>query len=527
MGPRILSRFVAKIAAAGGLIALGDLLFWREGGVGSNLGIFALCWAVTSLALTPAAWRDRRSWAAAGAALLLAAVLGNDPGPVAVLLFCASLAMAVLLPRFGRFDHAGRWLARLALLGVTSGVGPWRDLFRLRRHVPLRRRLPSLVRLLALPLVCGGVFLGLFASANPLIGDALLRIGAPQLDALTVVRLLFWMVLLTLVWSTLRPRRLALPQMTERTPAMIALPGVSRGSVTLALMTFNALFALQNGLDLAFLWSGAPLPEGVTLAEYAHRGAYPLIMTALLAGLFVLVVLRPGSETAAAPAIRRLVVLWIAQNLLLVASSILRTIDYVEAYSLTELRIAALIWMALVAVGLVLITWRMLRGRSAAWLINANAAAALLVLIACSIADLGAIAAAWNVRHGREAGGKGSGIDLCYLNALGSSALPSLVALELRGKLEPGFAARVAWVRNRVLERTIAQQRGGEWIWRDAQRLREIRAMLGSRKLAAPPSDGPNGRDCTGALRVPPPEPATPAESVEQNAPALTSEARR
>ena len=29
----------------------------------------------------------------------------------------------------------------------------------------------------------------------------------------------------------------------------------------------------------------------------------------------------------------------------------LRTLDYVEAYSLTELRIAALIWMALVAIG--------------------------------------------------------------------------------------------------------------------------------------------------------------------------------
>ena len=34
--------------------------------------------------------------------------------------------------------------------------------------------------------------------------------------------------------------------------------------------------------------------------------------------------------------------LWIAQNLLLVASTMLRTLDYVEAYSLTELRIAAL-----------------------------------------------------------------------------------------------------------------------------------------------------------------------------------------
>ena len=97
------------------------------------------------------------------------------------------------------------------------------------------------------------------------------------------------------------------------------LPGVSVASVTLSLILFNSLFALQNGLDLAFLWSGAGLPEGVTLAEYAHRGAYPLIATALLAGLFVLVTLRPGSETASAPLIRRLVVVWVGQNIFLAA----------------------------------------------------------------------------------------------------------------------------------------------------------------------------------------------------------------
>jgi hypothetical protein len=68
----------------------------------------------------------------------------------------------------------------------------------------------------------------------------------------------------------------------------------------------------------------------MTLAEYAHPRRLPLIATALLAGLFVLVVLKPGSETARPPADRWLVVLWIAQNLFLVASTALRTLDYVD-----------------------------------------------------------------------------------------------------------------------------------------------------------------------------------------------------
>ena len=91
---------------------------------------------------------------------------------------------------------------------------------------------------------------------------------------------------------------------------------------------------------------GAPLPGDLTLAGYAHRGAYPLIATALLAALFVLVTLRPGSETARSRGIKVLVTLWIAQNLLLVASTMCRTFDYIESYSLTVLRIAALILRA-------------------------------------------------------------------------------------------------------------------------------------------------------------------------------------
>ena len=222
------------------------------------------------------------------------------------------------------------------------------------------------------------------------------------------------------------------------------------------------------------------------MADYAHRSAYPLIATALLAGLFVLVTLRPGSDTAAVPLIRRLVVLWIAQNVFLVASSILRTLDYIEVYSLTQLRIAALIWMALVAVGLVLIVWRMLAGKSGAWLINANVLAAGLVLTVCSVVDLGSVAAAWNVRHAKEVGGKGAALDLCYLNQLGPSALVSLVELERAPALEARFRA-AAWPGCAALDagRCTIDSSTGEWTWRNAAPARP-RSRRCARAAAAP-----------------------------------------
>ena len=58
--------------------------------------------------------------------------------------------------------------------------------------------------------------------------------------------------------------------------------------MTRSLILFNALFAVQTVLDLIYLWGGASLPDGMSHAEYAHRGAYPLVATALLAAAFVL-----------------------------------------------------------------------------------------------------------------------------------------------------------------------------------------------------------------------------------------------
>jgi hypothetical protein len=255
------------------------------------------------------------------------------------------------------------------------------------------------------------------------------------------------------------------------------LPRLARATLILSLVTFNLIFAVQNGLDIAFLWSGAPLPQGMTLADYAHRGAYALIVTALLAGGFVLYAAE--SEDAV---LRRLITIWVAQNVLLVASSILRTIDYIAVYSLTPWRIAALAWMGLVAVGLVLILWRMWRRRSARWLVNANALAAGVVLTAGCASDLGAIAASWNVAHARSA----ADIDLCHLERTGPSALLPLIALERR-TADPALRERIGYVIDIVAADLIrAQADWHSWTWQGARRLAAARSRIGTQVRSRP-----------------------------------------
>lgn len=440
-----------KLLLALALVALGDLVFWQWEQATGVQGIFMLGLCAALLLGRPAVRRDKRALIALALAALYALAQMWDPSPLAFVLFWIAIGMATLLPAVARFGDGWTWFQRLFVHAFKALFGPLIDLIilgKVRRKRPtgpmgLSRALP----MLALPLLGGTLFIALFAQANPVIEELLAGLSLPEFDWGLVPRLILCGVFLIFAWGVLRmrpPRRLL---GTAEATGDITLPGFSYGAILLSLVVFNALFAVQNLMDLAYLSGAVTLPKGITLADYAHRGAYPLVVTALLAALFVLATSRPGSRTAASPLVRRLVAAWIGQNVVLVLSAAWRTWDYVEAYSLTTLRISALLWMALVAVGLVLVLVRMLKAKSASWLINANLASAGLLLSVVAFVDLGAMAANWNVRHAKEIDGDGAGLDLCYLSELGPSALGALNELDQR-KLPGELGQNVTQLRN-------------------------------------------------------------------------------
>lgn len=507
--------FAAKIGLAAGLVLLADALFYGHK-AGFTLGAYGLALTVAAGLAGRMTAKDRRAIVATIIAAALALAMMDQPKFITLLMFSCSLGVAVMSPRARAGDDAWQWLQKLIANGVLAAIHIFMDARRVFKASPHRAWNLSGWRRAGLTLILptggGALFLWLFATANPLIDQALRRAFSIEFDwRLDVARGLFWLLVLVVAWGYMRPWMLRRTISTPGGEGDLKLPGVTVSSVSMALVTFNLLFALQNGLDIVFLWSGAGLPDGVTLAEYAHRGAYPLIATALLAGLFVLVALAPGSATSRSKPIRWLVVLWVAQNIMLVASTMLRTVDYIEVYSLTRLRIAALAWMALVAIGLALICWRMLRAKSSSWLINANVLAAGSVLAACTVDDLGALAARWNIEHAAEVGGRGTNLDLCYLNELGPSAMVAVALLEQRS-LPPELAERVTWLRD-VLARDLAleQSEWRSWTWRGARRLSAAQGIsAGGKPYGDPLSEK---RQCDGTVIPPdPPEPA-PAPS--------------
>jgi hypothetical protein len=358
----------------------------------------------------------------------------EELNPLSLALLVLALGVAVSIgtnPGLYGFAERTRALRELFLFGP----------FRLIRDVAGSFSIPAVATGFAtwfVPIVLGAVFVALFASANPLIEKwfALLNPGNAA-SQVNLARVLFWAVVLSVVWPFVqvrwRRRNAATAATIEPAPDPSSTPTDGNlldffGTATIlrSLILFNLLFAVQTALDVIYLWGNAALPADITYAAYAHRGAYPLIVTALLAAGFVLIAMKPGGPAERSPVIRPLVYLWVAQNVMLVISSILRLDLYVQIYLLTYWRVAAFVWMLLVVIGLVLIVARIALHRTDEWLIRANLITLTGTLYVCSLVNFAAIVADYNVSHSREASGKGVSIDTHYLILLGPQALPAL-----------------------------------------------------------------------------------------------------
>jgi len=403
------------------LTGLADwLILWENTGLSLTLLVAAVAIAVTAF--------GRRDWQVLACAGLAPALLLVEVTALSVILAFFALALAAMLAAARGPRSVAGVLPALARFAAWAPFRLFADAWRSAR---IARRRPLVIKLNAaiwvMPVFCGLIFIGLFAEANPIFADLLGYLDPfAWLTEEGVVRLIFWGFAAVILWSFIRPARaLKARAVSLRAPAAESIV-FGEAAILRALLIFNALFALQTVLDLAYLTGGAALPDGMTYASYAHRGAYPLVATAMLAAGFVLAALRDGSASAANPMIRRLVYLWIAQNVILTATAAFRNALYVEAYGLTELRLAAFVWMGLVALGLTLIIARIALRQSGAWLVGHNTLALCATLIAAATMNTSAFIADYNVAKWLSDPDRVTVIDTSYLMRLGPQAIPAV-----------------------------------------------------------------------------------------------------
>jgi hypothetical protein len=424
-----------NLAFAAVTTAFADWLFYGHR-IGLSLALYLL--ALAGLSLLSGGVRTSRRVSLFAVAILIAGLLPivEAFNILSALFGIAAIVVAVSLLTNPFIENLRDHLEAVCTLLL---VGPF-------RFVPdiARSRIwsisPSYVAVWIVPLLLSAIFLALFASANPLIERMLAELDLMGAAShLSVARLLFWSVTLSITWPFIALRwdrkvpkpRLDMAQLEAALAPLADVDSFTREllgprAILRSLVLFNLLFAVQTILDLIYLWGGVALPDTMTYASYAHRGAYPLMLTALLAAGFVLAAMMPGGPAERKPPIRILVYVWIAQNVMLVISSILRLDLYVETYSLSYWRVAAFIWMLLVALGLVLIVARIALDRSNHWLVLANLTTLAMVLYVCAFINFPWAISTYNVAHSREISGTGASVDFPYLVSLGPQALPAI-----------------------------------------------------------------------------------------------------
>ncbi len=445
-------------------VAVADFLFY-----GHRIGWTAAAFTLVLLVLI--AIRNSRFIVTSGgkivavAAVGLLAALVEQPTWLNVLYTILSLGGLAILNAFGLPRSFPEWAKRWGRLLATGWMRLFSDNRVLIRWLARRGISPTVAKSLiawVVPVILASVFVGIFAWGNPIVAEWLSKIGTwaesvieSLPDFFNLTRMLFWLGFAMFAWALLRGRgkrwrvnrvqavqRPALrgpgaPPIPRRATSTRTGPAITAGLVVRCLILFNLVFLVENALDVRFLGNKQLLvTTGVEYREYVRRGAYPLVAAALLAGAFVLIAFRAGSETERSVWARRLVYAWIAQTIFLTMTAAWRLEQYVEMSELTRLRVASVIWFFLVGIGLAYVIWRIVNSRNNLWLLNMNALTAAVLLYGCCFVNFDGMIADFNIRHCREGGGIGSSLDIEYFSDLGPASLAQLDAIRPRIDLQ-------------------------------------------------------------------------------------------
>lgn len=480
------------VAGVGLLIGiLGNFLFYDQL-AGINLGLYVLMLVVVGVAIMVAL---EIPFAAKHAifgvpAVVFAMLIGVHRAPFVVwinlMLATGSFFIFIRFSRLSRFLGGSPlefliiqietflvgWIeGALAILGYSFGF---------MKHLRLQTRnlsnVAAIVRglLIALPiLIVFGLLLG---SADIVLGDFLEDMfGWFQLDESTVNQLF---IIFLLTWINLNFLRLLVfgppyPHYSPTTAPPPAKPIISLGMIEsgIVLGSINLLFLVFVILQARYLFGGEAniTAQGYTYSEYARRGFYEMLLVTVLTMGLILVMSHITRRQAAQEKLFSLLtgVLILLTGVIL-AAAWQRLALYEDAYGYTRLRVASAVFMAWLAVLLIILLADVLLKRNLKVFFIGGLLCVFGYAATINALNMDRFIASHNVERFAETGK----IDIPYLLRLSDDAIPAIVPLIREQELDEqdrltllsGLADRLY-----VLDRDHAKRKGVDYHWSKAQ----------------------------------------------------------
>ncbi len=164
------------------------------------------------------------------------------------------------------------------------------------------------------------------------------------------------------------------------------------------LIGVNVLFFAYAAVDVVFLWVKNALPEGTGYSDYAREGVFWLTAALALTSLVLGIMFSgPLNSDRRAPQLKKLATVWVAQNVFLALLACQRIYIYFSFNGLTEMRIVGVFGIAVVVVGLLIVTLKIHRRRSLLWMVRWQVSSLALFGLALFTLPTGALVSRVNV----------------------------------------------------------------------------------------------------------------------------------
>lgn len=152
-------------------------------------------------------------------------------------------------------------------------------------------------------------------------------------------------------------------------------------------VVLNIMLLFINLLDVNYLYLSSTMPKGITQAQFVHNGVGTLILSIVL-GASIICYLFKGELNFIQEnkTIKLLVYVWIAQNIFMVFSTMLRNNLYVHNCGLTGKRIGVYYYLFFTIIGLLFTAYKIYKQKTVYFLYSTNTWIWYIVLvISCSI----------------------------------------------------------------------------------------------------------------------------------------------
>ncbi len=193
-----------------------------------------------------------------------------------------------------------------------------------------------------------------------------------------------------------------------------------RASIFL-LLTLNVMLLIVNALDIYWVWFNFTW-NGLYLKQFVHEGTYLLLLSIVCSIIIVLYFFRGNLNFFSRNKfLRRLSLIWLAQNAVLTVSVAIRNLHYVHYFALAYKRIGLMLFLLLTLYGLYTVYVKVSKQKSAFYLFRTNFFTAYVILVLSSLVNWENIIAKYNFSHFRQ-----SFVELQYLSDFPDKSLPEL-----------------------------------------------------------------------------------------------------